>query len=310
METKAKTEKQIERDLQRAEVNKRRSNASPKTVSLNELLFPVDLTDEELPSNSEYSRRVIGIIGGSDFLLNQCSPRYELVKNVDIFPEIEKVLNANSIIFTPEYKHVEHVKFFADYQLTDPALSHRIIDSNDIIQPMLRVQHSYNGLTKYRIVFGYFRLVCSNGLVIPVKEMAEYNLVIVGKHTESILHSFSKLNEMLTNFFTNKKITAEILSKYDGLGGRMVVKPQDRILEVLKATGINAVDNSKFNTVDNIMGRINVELNQNLGYKVVNDWLVYNGINQYINDNSVNIASPDKRSETDSKVFEYMLEYA
>jgi len=42
----------------------------------------------------------------------------------------------------------------------------------------------------------------------------------------------------------------------------------------------------------------------------VNDWLIYNGINQYINDDSRNIASPEKRRETDSKVLEYMLEYS
>jgi hypothetical protein len=41
----------------------------------------------------------------------------------------------------------------------------------------------------------------------------------------------------------------------------------------------------------------------------VNDWLVYNGINQYVNDNDLNIAAPEKRRETDSKVLEYMLEY-
>ncbi len=48
-----------------------------------------------------------------------------------------------------------------------------------------------------------------------------------------------------------------------------------------------------------------------LGYNgKVTDWLVYNGINQYIYDDSRNIVVPEKRMETDSKVFEYMLENA
>ena len=46
-----------------------------------------------------------------------------------------------------------------------------------------------------------------------------------------------------------------------------------------------------------------------LGYNgKINNFLVYNGINQYINDNSRNVAAPEKRAEVDSKVFEFMLE--
>ena len=72
------------------------------------------------------------------------------------------------------------------------------------------------------------------------------------------------------------------------------------------------VDNSKFNTMNDITNRITAEANKTgLGYNGrVNDWLIYNGINQYINDDNLNIASPEKRREKDSKVLEYMLEYA
>jgi hypothetical protein len=37
----------------------------------------------------------------------------------------------------------------------------------------------------------------------------------------------------------------------------------------------------------------------------INDWLIYNGVNQYIFDDRRNIVAPEKRIETDSKVFEY-----
>jgi hypothetical protein len=49
---------------------------------------------------------------------------------------------------------------------------------------------------------------------------------------------------------------------------------------------------------------------KSLGYNgKVTDWLIYNGVNQYINDNSLNIAAPEKRMEADSKIFEYLLKY-
>jgi hypothetical protein len=81
---------------------------------------------------------------------------------------------------------------------------------------------------------------------------------------------------------------------------------------VLKASSIISVENSKFNTVNDIVNRISKEANDpTLGYNgKVNDWLIYNGVNQYINDNTLNIASPEKRRNTDSKALEFMLEFA
>ena len=280
-------------------------------TGLADILFPVKVVDEKMESNSEYSKRIVGKINRKNFLLNQCSPRYELVPNKDIFPNIEDVLNGNRIAFTANYRHVDHVRFYADYIITDSRYAFSLAGT-DKVQPMLRVQHSYNGLTKYRIMFGYFRIVCSNGLVIPVKEMKDYNLVIVGKHTESIKNSFEKLNAMLVNFSNNaKEITEKIVKKYELLGGRMVTNVQDRVKEVLNAAGVIAVDNKNFNTINDIVGKITTELKkpETRGFNGrVNDWLVYNAINQYINDDKRNIAVPEKRMETDSKVFEYMLQ--
>jgi hypothetical protein len=237
------------------------------------------------------------------------------VKNTDIFPNIEKVLNDNNIKFSVTYSHINNVRFYADYIIEDQRYSYHMNGTTDYVKPMLRVQHSYNGLTKYRIVFGYYRLVCTNGATIPVEQMKNFNLCIVGKHTLSIERSFNELDKMLKNFAVNaKQITEEITAKYELLGGRMVTKLEDRVKEVLNAVKIPIVDNSKFSTLNYIIGKAKNEADDsvgNLGYHgVVNDFLVYNAINQYLNDNSRNIAVPEKRMETDSKVFEYMLENA
>jgi hypothetical protein len=140
--------------------------------------------------------------------------------------------------------------------------------------------------------------------------MKRFNLVIVGKHTEQIIRSFDKLNEMLVYFGNNAHmISGAITAKYDKLGGVWVAKPEDRLKEVLEATKIIIVENNKFNTMNDIMSRISLEANKdNLGYNgKVNNWLIYNGINQYLNDNNRNIATPEIRMEKDSKVLEYML---
>lgn len=292
------------------ETTEKKPKAETKICSLNDLLFPVELIDNPRATNPEYCKVVTGIVDGQEMDLNYCSDRYALVPNADIFPKIEAVLNAHGINYNPEYKHINNVRFYADYNINDSRYAYKMKGSNDVIQPMLRVQHSYNGLTKYRIVFGYFRLVCSNGLVIAVEEMKEFNLAIVGKHTEQILHSFDELNTMLVNFGENaKQITNALTAKYELLGGSWVENVQDRLTEVLKANKIAMVDTSKFNTLNDITARIMDEAqNPTLGYNGrVNDWLIYNGVNQYLNSDRT-IAAPETRMETDSKVFEYLLE--
>jgi len=276
---------------------------------LKDLLFKVKVIDEKFKCNTEYSKRIFGLIDGEAFLLNQCSNRYALVKNRTIFPTIEKTLKDASIEFTVTYTHINHVRFYADYTITDKRYAYKMEGTNDTIMPMLRVQHSYNGLTKYRIIFGYFRMVCTNGLTVPVEQMKEFNLVIVGKHTESIKHSFSKLAKMLENFKSNAKVHTSIINKFEQLGGKWIENPEDRLKEVLNANKIIIVENNKFNTLTDILNRISLESNMvGLGYNGrVNDWLIYNGINRYLNDDSRNIATPETRMEKDSKVLEYML---
>lgn len=281
-----------------------------QTVNENDIYFPVEVIENPNKTNSEYSRIVTGIVEGEEMHLNYCSPRYELVPNTDIFPNIEKVLKDNNIQYKVEYSHIDYVRFYADYVITDKDLAYKMKDTNDLIEPMLRIQHSYNGLTKYMITFGYFRFVCTNGLVIPIEEMKEYNLQIIGKHTVQIVNSFAKLDEMLNKFIKNKiQIGLAITEKFEGLNKEAVLNPKDRIKEVLNAAKITAVENNKINTVEHILGIIQTEANMtDLGYNGrVTDWLIYNGINQYINDDERYKTAPEIRMKTDSNVLEFML---
>jgi hypothetical protein len=292
---------------------------------LEDLLFPVELRDNSRRTNSEYKKVVVGTLEDNEEIdLNYCSNRYELVPNSIIFPNIEKILKGKKIEFTVQYSHTNNARFYANYVITDKDYRYKINGTNDEICPVLRVQHSYNGLTKYRIMFGYFRVICSNGLTVPVEEMSKYNLVIIGKHTASILRSLEQLETLLSMFVNEgKQITADITEKFEKLANRSVVNVKARIEDVLRQNKIGMVDNKNFNTVENIAARIEKEVSKDakitllngteksLGYDgKVNDWLIYNGINQYLGDDAVNIAAPEKRMETDTKIFEYMLKNA
>jgi hypothetical protein len=278
--------------------------------SLQDILFPVELNDNPRMTNSEYSQVVTGIIDGEEMDLNYCSPRYELVPNAEIFPEIEEILNSVGVTYHTEYSHIANVRFYADYEITDSRFAHTIKGTTDTIHPMIRVRHSYNGMTKYAITFGYFRLVCENGLVIPVEEMSDFNLHISGKHTKVILNSVQELKSKLLRFVEDDgNQRTRILMKYDILANSKVDDVEKRIEEILKANGITAIDNSKLNTVDKIIQYTNRDQSKlTVNFSEMNDWLLYNGINAYLNDNELNISAPEKRAEKDSKVFEYMLQ--
>jgi len=299
----------------------RRMRSGLQKCAFTDLLFNVETVKEELDSNTEYAYRIIGKgIGkdGTDKLLNQCSKIYQLVKNEDIFPNIISVfenfiVNGKKIDYTANFYHIGNVRFYAEFIITDKRYTYKMKGTNDEIMPVLKVQHSYNGKTKYRIIFGYYRLICTNGLMIAVEEMKTFNLCIVGKHTESIKKSFIRLNEMLLNFTENAPtITKRLTDKYEMLGGRWVAKVEDRVKEVLTANKIAMINTSKFNTLHYITERIDSESKiATLGYGgKVNDWLIYNAINQYLNDNSRNVTTPETRMEKDGKVLKYMLENA
>jgi len=288
---------------------KKREVAETQDCNLSDLIFPVELTDNPRNTNKEFSRVVIGIINGKEKDLNYCSDIYKVMPNADIFPVIQNVLNDNNIAYTSTYRHINNVRFYAEYQITDKRFGYTMQGTNDTIMPMLTVQHSYNGQTKYKIIFGYFRLVCSNGLVIPVEDMERFNLVITGKHTLAILASFEKLNSMLKNFVINAPvIIAAITGKYEQLSTLWRIKPKKRITSILKGIKYRIVENSKHNTINDIYNRIHAEANiPHLGYKgKINDWLIYNGINSYLHDKGN--AAPEIRKEIDSKVLEWMLE--
>ena len=303
----------VTRRERRAATREKKIKVGVKECTLEDLLFPVHCIKNPANTNSEYSKTVVGLVNGKLMNLNYCSNIYKLVPNKMIFPEIENVLDDNGIQYEKSYSHINHVKFYIEYKITDSRFAYRMKGTNDTICPLLKVTHSYNGLVKYKIIFGYFRFVCTNGLVIAVEQMKEFNLVIIGKHTEAILNSFSELDKMLKNFVENADtIISSITAKYEILGGRWVEKVEDRVTEVLKANKIAMIDNKNFNTLNYILDRIKVESTDkdlNLGYNgFVNDWLIYNSINRYLYSDR-NIAAPDARMEKDSKIFEYLLKY-
>ena len=299
-------------------MNKQRQNSSEPITSVNQLCFPVNMLDNPEWVNKAHSKIVVGLLDNPTTgktarkVLNYCSPTYGLVPNSSIFPEIETILKLNNISFTATYRHVDHVEFYVDYLITDSRFSFTVPRTQDIVQMKISVQHSYNSAKVFKLFFGWFRLICSNGLVMPVRELEKFNLTIVVKHATKIHSSLEQFNSMLVNLQNNCDEIIKTIGKKMNKLVETVITPENfdtMLAETLEAAGIKAVTNSKYCTFADIKARTMQEANlPNLGYKgTVNQWLVYNAINQYINDDTLNVTNPETRQITDSKVLEYLL---
>jgi hypothetical protein len=277
--------------------------------SLNDILFPVEMIEQtEFACNSDYSHDIFGYIGGDiekgimpvKTRLNSCSDRYVLIPNAEIFLPIRQTLIDKGIKFEETYMHLNNARFYAEYKIMDNP--YKVAGTNDLIYPMLRVQHSYNGLTKYVINFGYYRLVCSNGLTIPVKEMIEFNINKSGKHTDSIHTSLAELSNKIDKFIELKD---QFVVNFNHMADRVITNIEDRVTEVMAAAKFS-LGNNKKETMAYISTIVNREAVDLYG-GVTNDFLIYNAINAYINDNSQNVKAPEVRNEMDRKVMEIML---
>lgn len=271
-------------------------------TTLKELLFKVEMAPikEKLGmgsiSSTEYG--IFGEIDGNTILLNTCSDVYELVPNEKIFPVIEKILKKGNIPFDVTYKMIDHSRFYADYTLKTGAVS--VGNNKDKIYPVIRVTHSYNGLLKYKVIFGWFRLICGNGLVLPVEGKEEANVSIVGKHTKQILASLDQLMDKIKTFISNPD--GMYTKKFETLANRWVNDWQTRIVEIMTVSGVGK---RGYNQIEAILEAESDSLNGGR----VNDWLIYNAFNYHIfnaktSDGKEYATAPNLRYDQDKKVFD------
>jgi hypothetical protein len=285
-------------------------------TELQDLLFDVELIDNPENTNSEYSKIIKATFPkGSDLFhkhgsykhLNYCSPTTNLLTNRATFPIIEQMLEDAKCVFSKSYKINSNLTVaHAVYIITEVNGIDVGIDlgNGDNIYPTLMVTNSYNGLKMASFLFGYFRMICSNGIVIPLEGKEESNLHIKGKHTQKLDLSFGTLVEKLHTFIG---VQGEVKERFNVLTDRMIVNYGERIEEVMNATKVG-YSRDQFNGV---YDSIKNEALENYNGKV-NDFLIYNGINALIfkgtnSDGKKNSALPEVKRKLDRNVFEFIM---
>jgi len=124
--------------------------------------FPVELQPIYFGKNIEIPGRRAVVRTDTNTPLGVVSDGYGLIKHeavIDAFREAGKKYNVKeSITLLNDGAHLYYQMLFPKVEME--------IAKGDIIQMMITVKNSYNGHGALQIIFGAYRLVCLNGMVI------------------------------------------------------------------------------------------------------------------------------------------------
>lgn len=264
-----------------------------------DIFFPVEKVPvEEISPGYEHPSGLSHAVivtkpDGVKRVVQYCSDIYYLVPNATIIPAFE---NEMSRFFKIEKKirTQRWARFFVDFILRDKVLA---MSKKDDIFPRISLINSYDGSIRYHFMVGFWRQVCSNGLMIPageVKKITSMHTPKLGKET-----SFEAVLEMASQFLAEASDIAEV---YRELQDQPVSDWMMRIEEVVEETRFPV------SLQEEVAERMEKELIM-LPEAKPNDWLIYNAFNYQLNHNEDLKAKESKKDEIDQEVLAYLLRY-
>lgn len=261
---------------------------SSSTESLKKLFAPVSKVELSsiLPGKTFPRANDHAILDQHGNILSFCSSTYNLRENQTLYSPLEQMMNEQKIPFDRKIKIVEGTKFYVDYIIRDRVKS---LTVNDIL-PKFSVWNSYDGTLKTVLKFGFYRVVCSNGLTRPVGNTVN----IAKKHRKAAsaedgmdlsIASNSQIVHSVQQFLSEVKQDMEVYEQMNN-----VVADVNKILQLS--------DKLKFskNILDTAVERFKMETATNRSLTYVNEngemvthdgspstlYTVYNAINYAI----------------------------
>lgn len=116
-----------------------------------------------LPGVKFPSRHDHAIVDAQGNILSFCSDNYNLRPNSSLFLPLENQMKSDKIPFDRKVTIREGTRFYVDYIIGERVKGPSV---NDIL-PKFSVWNSYDGTLRTVMKFGFYRVVCSNGLAVP-----------------------------------------------------------------------------------------------------------------------------------------------
>jgi hypothetical protein len=263
-----------------------------------ELYKPIEKIrlEELLPKMNFPAGQEWAIIDKNGNILNFCSEVYFPKLNSEIYPIVEDGLKQNGLKFKKKINIIGGVKFYVSYIIMERAKS---ITVNDVF-PKLSIFNSYDGTVKLRKEFGFYKLLCSNGLSRPTEKTSTVSF----KHTSGNDLKIEEVIKITKDFLLDSKNDMAVFDRMNRKSAdmrslRSVAKKATLAKHVVKV----AEDRFKLET----QGKVNY-LNEHNESVTSNGtpstmFAVYNALNWAIY--SCNQKElPEKKLEKDHKILE------
>lgn len=229
-------------------------------------------------------------------IVNSCSEDYKLVPNREIIEPLADSLHANFKVKVSNVSLGDYARTIVDLVLVPNKLA--ILEKDDIYG-RVRLTNSYDGKIKFSYSYGFYRLICSNGLSIPISESTHFkSLHVVGEKME-----LDKLTDKVLRdtqgFIKNSK---ELSSVFHELADftHTEASAQKRIAEVLEFT-----DYPK-KTAQIAEERLRKE--HSMGFPL-SDYLIYNALNFGLHNNPESRMQLHKIESIDMEVLNFLTKY-
>ena len=264
---------------------------------MTDLYFPVEMVPVEdimpgfeHPSGIDHAI-VVTLPDGVKRVVQYCSETYHLVPNEEIVPKFQ---NEISRFFKVDMsiKIYRWSRFYVDFIMKDKQM---MVSTKDSVFPRVRLVNSYDGSVKYQFLVGFWRQVCSNGMMGWKWEgFKAMHTPKLGNET-----SFEAVMGMTSEFLAE---ATEMVEIYRELQDNTMDDWMGRIEEVVEETKFPV------SMEENVVERMGQELDIFKG-TLPNDWLVYNAFNYQVNHNDGWKAKESKKDEIDQEVMQFLMSY-
>jgi len=216
-------------------------------------------------------------------LFSIVSPKYRIVQHTEILEKIEETIAAHIEYGSFQRKILTFdngAKLQAKYTFPDVSVS--IDNSSDLIHPSIEVRNGYDGIWNFGVLFGAFRLVCSNGLVIGQKVLNFHK-----KHFNPA--QFFLKQDMLSDSMEQFSEQANIWKTWSNK-----VMEQAQIEHELEAMELREKEIEGIKTLVETSTGISL-----IAQQAITQWIFYNILTQYI---THNVTSINRQIELEAKM--------
>lgn len=266
-------------------------------MKTSEICFKVEKVEspaiaQGMTTTTENSHAILGHLPNGEIRkLHDCAERYKLVQNAEIFGELERLfsINPKTADFEVTIHNIDNVQFAVDFRF--PQYKSLIKKVDEVIAGFT-VRNSYNGKWSFAGYLNSYRQICSNGMWGVARALSVKN-----RHTEIVKVAVQTMFLEVVNAleeFEMQTAKYELLAQIDRKNGW-----EDRLEEIAKKSGI-----VKFHDEAKAIARAEAD---NLYGGVVNDFVIYNALNNVLFDNSLNKKPQDVRAKMDERIFANLM---